>query len=215
MSVHKTVAALTAVGLLAGCSFPSPPHSSMIAIEPVRAPVNGTLGAAKEQTVGVLYSADTGADLDYLRRYHHHAMSSLEGHLLIAEIRQGYADSAHAQATLTAIEQSIARHLPKAQFYPNQAALDQSSPDIIVIVHTHHVLLTPRTSEVRADYVADFFERSHRYLGRAEAHQALSMPALWTHNQRTEQIVSQLEEQQALQGRAMDEFDASLSRLAR
>jgi hypothetical protein len=201
--------------LLAGCSFPSPPHSSIIAIEPVRAPVNGTLAAVKEQTVGVLYSADTGADLDYLRRYHRHALSSLEGHLLMAEIRQGYADSAQAQVTLTAIEQSISRHLPKAQFYPDQAALDQASPNIIVIVHMHHVLLTSRTSEVRADYVADFFDRSYRYLGRAEAHQALTMPALWTQNQRTEQIVSQLEKQQALQGRAMDEFDASLSRLAR
>lgn len=211
MRFRNPLLPLVAATLLAGCTFPSPPRSSYTPLVSPIAPAAGSLTAIKHKTVGVLYSADAASDLDYLRRYHQHAVSSIEGRLLIREIRQGYANSSLPDRTLAAMEDSLSRHLQHVTFYKDQAALDRDNPDVIVILDTHHVLLTPRTSDVRVDYMADFFDRDYRFLGRAEGHQANSMPALWTHNQRTEQIVSELDRQQALQIEAMNEFDNSIS----
>jgi hypothetical protein len=171
------------------------------------------VASLKGKAIGVIFDVDTATDLDYLRRYHQHAIWSLEGGLLIGDIRRGYAESSQPERILAAVKDTLSSHLKQATFYKDRPSLDEGNPDIIVVVHTRHTLLTPRSSDVCADYMADFFDRDYRYLGRAEGHQAVSMPALWTHTQRTEQIISELGRQKAMQAQALAEFDSSLSRL--
>jgi hypothetical protein len=156
------------------------------------------LASLKDKTIGVLFAADMEADLDYPRRYHQQAVLSLKGRLLMREIREGYANSSQPERTLAAIQYALASRLVQVTFYGDQASPDNGNPDIIVVVHTYHRLLTPSSSDMRADVAADFFDRDYQYLGRAEGHQAASMPALWRHNQRTDQIISQLDRQQVM-----------------
>ena len=213
MRIDILVLPMVAAMLLAGCSFPSPPPTNMAPIADIPASAAGPIGPLNGKTVGVLFDDDTATDLDYLRRYHQHAVSSLEGRLLISEIRQGYAESSRPDRTLAAIKDAFSSRLKQVTFYGDLCSLEQGDPDIFVVVHTHHALLTPRSSDVRVDYVADFFDRDYQYLGRAQGHRAAMMPALWSDHQRTEQIVGELDRQQVVQGEALDQFGNSLSRL--
>jgi len=199
--------------LMAGCSFPPSPHDQRLAEPQHGRAATYKLTVNSNTSFGVLYSPDTLYDIDYLKRYNDHAKHSVEGRLLVSEIRQGYIDSSAPLEGVGRIRQILSLHLPNVTFYENEAALSKAKPDFIVVVTTRHVLLTPRASDIEARFRADFFDRDLVYVGSAGGKQVAHMPALWTHAQRTPEIVAQLVNQHAVQTRALHDFDSSLVNL--
>lgn len=201
------------LALLAGCSFPTAPE-----VRPPPGSVNrhgatSTLTFNRTSTFGVVYSPQTLKDLDYLNRYHDHALHSLEGRWLVSPIRQAYIESSPPNVAIDRVKQALDTVLPNVTFYSSTAALTKAKPDFIVVVYTHHVLVTPRSSDIEATFSAEFFSPNFGYLGCAEGHRAAHMPALWTHTQRTPEIVAQLDSQRALQASALSDFENSLTKM--
>ena len=84
---------------------------------------------------------------------------------------------------------------------------------MVAIVDTHSQLITSRSSDVRADVSADFYDGKFNYIGTAKGTDARSLSPLWADYKRSEDIVADINEQQNVQVRALQKFDQSLSNL--
>ncbi|MNF93294.1 hypothetical protein D3C87_1883010 [compost metagenome] len=83
----------------------------------------------------------------------------------------------------------------------------------MAVVDTRSQLMTSRSSDIQADVSADFYDKNFNYIGTAQGHDAKALSPVWADFKRSEEIVSDINEQQNVQVRALQKFDQSLSNL--
>ncbi|MCY1461181.1 hypothetical protein D9M71_788090 [compost metagenome] len=92
-------------------------------------------------------------------------------------------------------------------------SLRAAKPDVVAIVDTRSQLITSRSSDIKADVSADFYDANFNYIGTAQGHDAKALSPVWADYKRSEEIVADINEQQNVQVRALQKFDQSLSNL--
>ncbi|MDF9774001.1 ATPase [Pseudomonas baetica] len=195
-SVTSTVSAFAAD--TAGCHLP---------------PITGVnAGLQYGQTVGVLYSANTVENLQYLEQYHSVAVNGAKN-ALDARIRQAFVNSSDPQLAIDWLMRSLHKTFLSVTVYDNLDALVQAHPDVVVMLDTHNQLLTPRNDRVEARFAARFYDANLQYIGKAEGAVEKQLPSVWVHDKAAPEIAAQIEQQRDLQLTALKQFDASLKAL--
>ncbi|WP_166215992.1 ATPase [Pseudomonas atagonensis] len=164
------------------------------------------------QTVGVLYSANTRDNLQYLERYHEMALNGAKDALDPA-IRSAFVSSSDPELAIDWLISSLQQQFLSVTVYDNLDALVQAHPDVVVKLDTFNRLLTQRNSLVEARFVAQFYDADLQYIGKAEGAVERQMPSVWVHNKAAPAIAAQIEQQRDLQLSALKQFDDSLKAL--
>jgi hypothetical protein len=92
-------------------------------------------------------------------------------------------------------------------------SLRAAKPDVMAVVDTRSQLITSRSSDIQSDVSADFYDKNINYIGTAQGHDAKALSPVWADFKRSEDIVADINEQQNVQVRALQNFDQSLNNL--
>lgn len=211
------VSSLTIAALLAGCSVPTAPKAVSSLDTMFSAPV-GRSSAARvanggNVSLGIVFSPSTQANREYLRHYQANAGTGFGQSLLVQPIHDAYVATSNPDFAVEAVKASLQRQFGSVTVYPDLQSLRAARPDVVAIVDTHSQLMTSRSSDIKADVSADFYDAKFNYIGTAQGHDAKSLSPVWADFKRSEEIVADINQQQDVQVRALQKFDQSLSNL--
>ncbi len=211
------VSTLTVAALLVGCSVPTAPKSVSALDTLFSAPVgrSAATSVASGSTVslGIVYSPGTQANRDYLRHYQANAGTGFGQSLLVQPIHDAYVATSNPDFAIDGVKASLQRQFGSVTVYPDMQSLRAARPDVVAIVDTHSQLMTSRSSDIKADVSADFYDAKFNYIGTAQGHDAKSLSPVWADFKRSQEIVADINQQQDVQVRALQKFDQSLSNL--
>ncbi|MGF6110630.1 ATPase [Pseudomonas frederiksbergensis] len=211
------IGSLTIAALLTGCSVPTAPKAVSSLDTLLNAPV-GRSSATRvanggNVTLGIVYSPSTQANRDYLRHYQTNAGTGFGQSLLVQSIHDAYVATSNPDFAVDGVKASLQRQFGSVTVYPDMQSLRAARPDVVAIVDTHSQLMTSRSSDIKADVSADFYDAKFNYIGTAQGHDAKSLSPVWADFKRSEEIVADINQQQDVQVRALQKFDQSLSNL--
>lgn len=211
------VSTLTVAALLVGCSVPTAPKAVSALDTLFSAPVgrSAATSVASGSTVslGIVYSPGTQANRDYLRHYQANAGTGFGQSLLVQPIHDAYVATSNPDFAIDGVKASLQRQFGSVTVYPDMQSLRAARPDVVAIVDTHSQLITSRSSDIKADVSADFYDAKFNYIGTAQGHDAKSLGPVWADFKRSQEIVADINQQQDVQVRALQKFDQSLSNL--
>ncbi|WP_236182974.1 MULTISPECIES: ATPase [Pseudomonas] len=202
---------------LSACSVPTAPKAvsslDTLFTQPVGRSSATQVKSGPGVSLGVIYSPSTQANRDYLRNYQANAGTGFGQSLLVRPIHDAYVATSKPDMAVDWVKASLQRQFGSVTVYPDMQSLRAANPDVVAIVDTHSQLITSRSSDVRADVSADFYDGKFNYIGTAKGTDARSLSPLWADYKRSEDIVADINEQQNVQVRALQKFDQSLSNL--
>ncbi|MFJ2682655.1 ATPase [Pseudomonas sp. NPDC087342] len=211
------VSSLTIAALLAGCSVPTAPKAVSSLDTMFSAPVGRSSAAQVTNggnvSLGIVFSPSTQANREYLRHYQANAGTGFGQSLLVQPIHDAYVATSNPDFAVDAVKASLQRQFGSVTVYPDLQSLRAARPDVVAIVDTHSQLMTSRSSDIKADVSADFYDAKFNYIGTAQGHDAKSLSPVWADFKRSEEIVADINQQQDVQVRALKKFDQSLSNL--
>ncbi|MEO6680094.1 MAG: ATPase [Pseudomonas sp.] len=211
------VSSLTIAVLLTGCSVPTAPKAISSLDTLFSAPVGrssaSTVANGANVSLGIVYSPNTQANRDYLRNYQANAGTGFGQSLLVQPIHDAYVATSNPDFAVESVKASLQRQFGSVTVYPDLQSLRAAHPDVVAIVDTHSQLMTSRSSDIKADISADFYDAKFNYIGTAQGHDAKSLSPVWADFKRSEEIVADINQQQDVQVRALQKFDQSLSNL--
>ncbi|WP_213938184.1 ATPase [Pseudomonas sp. dw_612] len=211
------VSTLTIAALLAGCSVPTAPNAVSSLDTMFSAPV-GRSSATRvanggDVSLGIVFSPSTQANREYLRHYQANAGTGFGQSLMVQPIRDAYVATSNPDFAVDGVKASLQRQFGSVTVYPDLQSLQAARPDVAAIVDTHSQLMTSRSSDIKADISADFYDAKFNYIGTAKGHDGKSLSPVWADFKRSEEIVADINQQQDVQVRALQKFDQSLSNL--
>ncbi|MFK3795908.1 MULTISPECIES: ATPase [unclassified Pseudomonas] len=210
----KMAALIALVAVLAGCAVPGAPRYSNAPDAPFHASgVASGVTLKRTQTVGVIFSENTVANLAYMKSYNTAAQSGLVAKLTDSRITEAYVNSSDPELAINWFAQSLEKQFSKVAFYENLDDVVAARPDVIVLLDTRNTLITERSADVQASISAEFFDSNFKFIGKAEGSDAKSMSPIWAHTKRAPEIAAQINEQRAVQVNALQKFDTSLEAL--
>ncbi|RAU44616.1 MULTISPECIES: ATPase [unclassified Pseudomonas] len=171
------------------------------------------VGLSKSQSVGVLYSENTVATLNYLEHYHAVAVKGVKNGALDSRIREAFVNSSDPKLAIDWLKASIAKEFASVTVYDNLDALMKARPDVVVMLDTYSQLVTQRNSKVEARFVAKFYDANLQYIGKAEGLGTQELSSVWGHDKAAPEIAAQINQQRELQVDALKRFDMSLKAL--
>ncbi|RON50384.1 ATPase [Pseudomonas frederiksbergensis] len=208
---------LTIAALLTGCSVPTAPKAVSSLDTLFSAPVGRSsathIANGGNVSLGILYSPSTQANRDYLRHYRANAGTGFGQSLLVQPIHDAYVATSNPDFAVDGVKASLQRQFGSVTVYPDLQSLRAARPDVVAIIDTHSQLMTSRSSDIKADVRADFYDAKFNYIGTAQGHDAKSLSPVWADFKRSEEIVADINQQQDVQVRALQKFDQSLSNL--
>lgn len=213
---------LTLVAVLTGSVISTAPASAAASVAAAAADeqschlvplADSGIALRHSQSVGVLYSENTVATLQYLEQYHSVALKGVKNGTLDARIRDAFINSSDPTLAVDWLKASISREFASVTVYDNLDALMQARPDVVVMLDTYNQLLTQRNSNVEARFIAKFYDSNLQYIGKAEGVGAKELTSVWVHDKAAPQIAAQIDQQRELQIHALRQFDASLKAL--
>jgi hypothetical protein len=211
------VSTLTMTVLLVGCSIPTAPSavSSLDGIftEPVGRSSATSITNGNNVSLGILYSHNTQANRAYLQDYQANAGTGFGQSLLVQSIHDAYVATSKPDLAVDWVKASLQRQFGSVTVYPDMQSLKAAKPDVVAIVDSRSQLITSRSSDIKADVSADFYDSNFNYIGTAQGHDARALSPVWADYKRSEEIVADINEQQNVQVRALQKFDQSLSNL--
>ncbi|WP_130911116.1 ATPase [Pseudomonas sp. Sample_9] len=203
--------------LLSACSVPTAPQavSSLDTLlpHPTGRSAATLVKSGPGVSLGAIYSPGTQANRQYLREYQTKAGTGFGQSLLVQPIHDAYVASSSPDRAVQWVNASLQRQFGSVTVYPDMQSLRAAKPDVVAIVDTHSQLITSRSSDIRADVSADFYDAQLNYIGTAKGSQARELTPVWADFKRSEEIVADINQQEELQLAALREFDRSLSNL--
>ncbi|RON66188.1 ATPase [Pseudomonas fluorescens] len=163
--------------------------------------------------LGVIYSPSTQTNREYLRDYQANAGTGFGQSLLVQPIHDAYVASSKPDMAVDWVNASLQRQFGSVTVYPDMHSLRAARPDVVAIVDTHSQLITSRSSDIKADVSADFYDAQLNYIGTAKGSDAKELTPLWADFKGSEEIVADINQQQDVQVKALQKFDQSLSNL--
>lgn len=164
-------------------------------------------------SLGVVYSPSTQTNREYLRDYQANAGTGFGQSLLVQPIHDAYVASSKPDMAVEWVNASLQRQFGSVTVYPDMQSLRAAKPDVAAIVDTHSQLITSRSSDIKADVSADFYDAGLNYIGTAKGSEAKELTPVWADFKRSEEIVADINQQQDVQVRALQKFDQSLNNL--
>lgn len=164
-------------------------------------------------SLGVIYSPSTQTNRQYLRDYQANAGTGFGQSLLVQSIHDAYVASSKPDMAVEWVNASLQSQFGTVTVYPDMLSLRAARPDVVAIVDTHSQLITSRSSNIKANVSADFYDAQLNYIGTAKGSEARELTPVWADFKRSEEIVADINQQQDVQVRALQEFDKSLSNL--
>ena len=211
------VSTLTMTVLIAGCSIPTAPSavSSLDGMftQPVGRSNATSIPNAHNVSLGIVYSHNTQANRAYLQDYQANAGTGFGQSLLVQPIHDAYVNTSKPDMAVDWVKASLQRQFGSVTVYPDMQSLRAAHPDVVAIVDTHSQLITSRSSDIKADVSADFYDAKLNYIGTAKGSEAKELTPVWADFKRSEEIVADINQQQDVQVRALQKFDQSLSNL--
>lgn len=202
---------------LSACSVPTAPKavSSLDTLfnQPVGRSSATQVKSGPGVSLGVIYSPSTQTNRDYLRNYQANAGTGFGQSLLVQPIHDAYVATSKPDMAVDWVKASLQRQFGSVTVYPDMQSLCAANPDVVAIVDTHSQLITSRSSNIKADVSADFYDGKLNYIGTAKGSEAKELTPVWADFKRSEDIVADINEQQNVQVRALQKFDQSLSNL--
>ncbi|GLH42636.1 hypothetical protein RS3R6_22470 [Pseudomonas atacamensis] len=202
---------------LSACSVPTAPQA-VSSLDTLLPHPTGRSSATQVNSgpgvsLGVIYSPGTQANRQYLREYQAKAGTGFGQSLLVQPIHDAYVASSSPDRAVEWVNASLQRQFGSVTVYPDMQSLRAAKPDVVAIVDTRSQLITSRSSDIRADVSADFYDAQLNYIGTAKGSQARELTPVWADFKRSEEIVADINQQEELQLAALREFDRSLSNL--
>ncbi|VVP08759.1 ATPase [Pseudomonas fluorescens] len=203
--------------LLSGCSVPTTPSAGPslegVFSEPVGRSNATRIPNGSNVALGLVYSHNTQANRAYLQDYQANAGTGFGQSLLVQEIHDAYVATSKPDLAVDWVKASLQRQFGSVTVYPDMQSLRAAKPDVVAIVDSRSQLITSRSSDVEAKVSVDFYDRHLSYIGTAQGHDAKALSPVWADYKRSEDIVADINEQQKVQVRALQEFDQSLNNL--
>ncbi|MDR6915669.1 hypothetical protein J2X66_002537 [Pseudomonas sp. 3296] len=211
------VSTLAMTVVLTGCSIPTAPSavSSLDGIftAPVGRSNATTIPNGSNVSLGIVYSRNTQTNRAYLQDYQANAGTGFGQSLLVQPIHDAFVATSKPDLAVDWIKASLQRQFGSVTVYPDIQSLKAAKPDVVAIVDSRSQLMTSRSSDIAADVSADFYDTNLNYIGTAQGHDAKALSPLWADFKPSSEIVSDINEQQNVQVRALQKFDQSLSNL--
>jgi len=79
-----------------------------------------------------------------------------------------------------------------------------------VVVDARSQLMTSRSSDIESTVSTLFYDHHFNYIATATGHAAKTLPPIWAGNKRSEEMVTEITEQQQVQLMALHRFEQSL-----
>ncbi|WP_285420353.1 ATPase [Pseudomonas sp. efr-133-TYG-5] len=212
-------ASTVVISLLAvsACSVPTAPHAvsslDKLFSEPVGRSHAAQVASGPGVSLGIVYSPSTQINREYLRHYQANAGTGFGQSLLVQPIHDAYVATSKPDMAVDWVKASLQRQFGSVTVYPDMQSLRAAHPDVVAIVDTHSQLITSRSSDIKADVSADFYDGKFNYIGTAKGAEAKELTPVWADFKRSEEIVADINQQQEVQVRALQKFDRSLSNL--
>lgn len=202
---------------LSACSVPTAPRA-VSSLDTLLPHPTGRSNATQVKSgpgvaLGVIYSPSTQTNREYLRDYQANAGTGFGQSLLVQPIHDAYVASSKPDMAVDWVNASLQRQFGSVTVYPDMQSLRAARPDVVAIVDTHSQLITSRSSDIKADVSADFYDAQLDYIGTAKGAEAKELTPLWADFKRSEEIIADINQQQDVQVRALQKFDQSLSNL--
>ncbi|MVV46955.1 ATPase [Pseudomonas sp. PB120] len=211
------VSTLAITAALAGCSIPTAPTAVSSLDGVFTAPVGRSTATripnGSQVSLGIVYSRNTLANRAYLQDYHANAGTGFGQSLLVQPIHDAYVATSKPDLAVDWVKASLQRQFGSVTVYPDLQSLRAANPDVVAIVDSRSQLMTSRSSDIKADVSADFYDKNLNYIGTAQGHDARELSPVWADFKRSEEIVADINQQQDVQVRALQKFDQSLSNL--
>lgn len=208
---------LTMTVVLTGCSIPTAPTavSSLdgLLMQPVGRSNATRIANGSHVSLGVIYSRNTQVNRAYLQDYQANAGTGFGQSLLVQSIHDAYVATSKPDLAVDWVKASLQRQFGSVTVYPDLQSLKAAKPDVMAIIDSRSQLITSRSSDIQADVSADFYDAHFNYIGTAQGHDAKELSPVWADYKRSEEIVSDINEQQNVQVRALQKFDQSLNNL--
>jgi hypothetical protein len=208
---------LTMAVVLTGCSIPTAPTGGPslngIFTEPVGRSASTLITNGSDVSLGIVYSQNTQDNRAYLRDYQTNAGTGFGQSLLVQPIHDAYVSTSRPDMAVDWVKASLQRQFGSVTVYPDMQSLKAAKPDVMAVVDTRSQLITSRSSDIQSDVSADFYDKNFNYLGTAQGHDAKALSPVWADFKRSEDIVADINEQQSVQVRALQNFDQSLNNL--
>jgi hypothetical protein len=208
---------LTMAVVLTGCSIPTAPTGGPslngIFTEPVGRSASTLITNGSDVSLGIVYSQNTQDTRAYLRDYQTNAGTGFGQSLLVQPIHDAYVSTSRPDMAVDWVKASLQRQFGSVTVYPDMQSLRAAKPDVTAVVDTRSQLITSRSSDIQSDVSADFYDKNFNYIGTAQGHDAKALSPVWADFKRSEDIVADINEQQSVQVRALQNFDQSLNNL--
>ncbi len=196
---------------LSACSVPTVPKavSSLDTLLPHPTGRSNTteVKSGPGVALGVISSPSTQINRDYLRDYQANAGTGFGQSLLVQPIHDAYVASSKPDMAVDWVNASLQHQFGSVTVYPDMQSLRAARPDVVAIVDTHSQLITSRSSDIKADVSADFYDVQLNYIGTAKGSDAKELTQLWADFKRSEEIIADITQQQDVQVRALQNFD--------
>lgn len=217
MKLSLTSVIAISVLALSACSVPTAPKavSSLDTLLPHptgRSPT-AHVKSGPGVSLGVIYSPGTQTNREYLRDYQANAGTGFGQSLLVQPIHDAYIASSKPDMAVDWVNASLQRQFGSVAVYPDMQSLRAAKPDVVAIADTHSQLITSRSSDIKAAVSADFYDAQLNYIGTANGSDAKELTPVWADFKGSDEIVADINQQQNVQVRALQEFDHSLSNL--
>jgi hypothetical protein len=208
---------LTMAAVLTGCSIPTAPTGGPslngIFTEPVGRSASTLITNGSDVSLGIVYSQNTQDNRAYLRDYQANAGTGFGQSLLVQPIHDAYVSTSRPDMAVDWVKASLQRQFGSVTVHPDMQSLRAAKPDVMAVVDTRSQLITSRSSDIQSDVSADFYDKNFNYIGTAQGHDAKALSPVWADFKRSEDIVADINEQQNVQVRALQNFDQSLNNL--
>jgi len=202
---------------LSACSVPTAPQA-VSSLDTLLPHPTGRSSATQVKSgpgvsLGVVYSPSTQTNREYLRDYQANAGTGFGQSLLVQPIHDAYVASSKPDMAVDWVNASLQRQFGSVTVYPDMKSLRAARPDVVAIIDTHSQLITSRSSDIKADVSADFYDAQLNYIGTAKGSEARELTPVWADFKGSEEIVADINQQQDVQVRALQKFDQSLNNL--
>lgn len=215
MKLALTSVLAISVLALSACSIPTAPRafSSLDTLlpHPTGRSSATLVKSGPGVSLGVVYSPSTQTNREYLRDYQANAGTGFGQSLLVQSIHDAYVASSKPDMAVDWVNASLQRQFGSVTVYPDMQSLRAAKPDVVAIVDTHSQLITSRSSDIKADVSADFYDAQLSYIATAKGSAARELTPLWADFKRSEEIVADINQQQDVQTSALKKFDQSLN----
>lgn len=215
MKLALTSVLAISVLALSACSIPTAPRA-VSSLDTLLPHPTGRSSATLVKSgpgvsLGVVYSPGTQINREYLRDYQANAGTGFGQSLLVQSIHDAYVASSKPDMAVDWVNTSLKRQFGPVTVYPDMQSLRAAKPDVVAIVDTHSQLITSRSSDIKADVSADFYDAQLNYIATAKGSEARQLTPLWADFKRSEEIVADINQQQDVQTSALKKFDQSLN----